>query len=92
MTPAVVRSFLDQPVVVTWRDIEATPGWVSKKKLASVESPVCLTIGYLVRVSREDAVLASTQQVREPLEWGDVNTIPLGAITEIQRVRIVRSR
>lgn len=54
-----------QLVMVRWRDAETTQGWTDLDEARKHKPPLCITIGWLVKQSKTEIVVAHTKSGRE---------------------------
>ena len=73
-------------VLVSWIDSQATRGWQHFEK-ADQRPSRCESVGYLLSKTKESVVLAQSRTLdRDALPWGELLTIPRGAVRRIRRL------
>lgn len=78
---------LNKIVEVHWNDANGYSKWSSLKDYLNHTTAPCKTVGYLLRKSKHEIVLAFTQSSAND---GDINgamAIPMGFITKIRRLK-----
>lgn len=76
-----MKKYLGKFVEVLWQDAVSTASWVSPKELVQEVPSLCRNRGWLVRVTKDHIVLASSLSYRpgdptEVRDFGEVISIP----------------
>lgn len=70
---------INDPVIVTWRDIIATAGWEEEPEI-----PTLINIGWLVSMDEEKIVIAGCRN--QEGEYAAFHCFPSGAVVLLERI------
>ena len=73
----------DKILEVTWVDIVQDPNWLDEDKIDKEECPLCSTVGFFYKQTKEYFYLSSTISGSQR----DVTIIPTGCIKKIRSLR-----
>ena len=68
---------------VVWVDIVQDPSWLDEDKIEESECPMCKTVGYFYKQTKEFFYLSSTISGSQR----DVTIIPIGCIKKVRSLR-----
>ncbi len=74
--------------IVTWSDISSRADWVDEEEVDKAAPEVCLTVGWIIRDSPDQIVIADS--VTESGDWGGITVIPKSVIKKKKILRGAR--
>jgi len=73
----------DKILEVTWVDIVQDPNWLDEKNIDNETCPLCKTVGYFYKLTKDFFYLSSTISGSQR----DITIIPTGCIKKIRSLR-----
>ena len=70
--------------VVTWEDIISRADWLDEAEVDSATPEVCLTVGWIIRDTPKQIVIADSVTVSG--DWGGITVIPKSVIKKKKKI------